>query len=230
MEPHCVSLLILYYSSTVLSKGCLQNDQCSCIFDDDSGDMDLHNLGLQTGDPLWVIPDSSVILNITKACLYNIDTLTPHLYVVKLGFKGVYVIFLISAQKHRLWAVLTSTYDLCFEQTDKKYQDFIWKFSCCGGKTLNLFEEACFRNEVIGEQGSFLKPFLYKVKTCLKRIWFALIDFPPTVTGETTFVTSCLLSCSTMPFKQCYSKMKEFTSKGSTFFPFGVDLFSEQTK
>ena len=43
---------IIYYSSTVLSKECLQNDQCSCTFDDDSGDMDLHNLGLQTGDPL----------------------------------------------------------------------------------------------------------------------------------------------------------------------------------
>ena len=33
--------------------------------------------------------------------------------LVKLGFIGVYIIFLISAQKHRLWvleAVLTSTH------------------------------------------------------------------------------------------------------------------------
>ena len=35
-------------------------------------------------------------------CLYNFDPLKPHFYVVKLGL-GVYIIFLISAQKHRLW-------------------------------------------------------------------------------------------------------------------------------
>ena len=36
--------------------------------------------------------------NITKICLYNFDPLKPHFYIVKLGFTGVYVIFLISAQ------------------------------------------------------------------------------------------------------------------------------------
>ena len=35
---------------------------------------------------------------ITKTCLYNFGPLKPHFYVVKLGFTGVYVIFLISAQ------------------------------------------------------------------------------------------------------------------------------------
>ena len=35
---------------------------------------------------------------ITKTCLYNIDPLKPHLYIVKLGFTGVYFIFLISCQ------------------------------------------------------------------------------------------------------------------------------------
>ena len=29
--------------------------------------------------------------------------LKPHFYIVKLGFTGVYIIFLISAKKHRLW-------------------------------------------------------------------------------------------------------------------------------
>ena len=33
---------------------------------------------------------------------YNIDTLKRHFYTVKLGFIGVYIIFLICAQKHRL--------------------------------------------------------------------------------------------------------------------------------
>ena len=42
---------------------------------------------------------------ITKTCLYNFDPLQPHFYTVKLGFTGVYIIFLISAQKHRLWVL-----------------------------------------------------------------------------------------------------------------------------
>ena len=40
--------------------------------------------------------------NITKTRLYNFNPLEPHFYTVKLGFTGVYIIFLISAQKHRL--------------------------------------------------------------------------------------------------------------------------------
>ena len=36
--------------------------------------------------------------HITKTCLYDFDPLKPHFYVVKLGFTGVYTIFLISAQ------------------------------------------------------------------------------------------------------------------------------------
>ena len=35
---------------------------------------------------------------ITKTCLYNFDPLKSHFYVVKLGFTGVYIIYLISAQ------------------------------------------------------------------------------------------------------------------------------------
>ena len=38
------------------------------------------------------------ILHITKTCLYNFDPLKPHFYIVKLGFTGVYIVFLISAQ------------------------------------------------------------------------------------------------------------------------------------
>ena len=37
-------------------------------------------------------------LLITKTCLYNFDPLKPHFYIVKLGFTGVYIIFLFSAQ------------------------------------------------------------------------------------------------------------------------------------
>ena len=34
-------------------------------------------------------------LHITNTCLYKFDLLQPHFYIVKLGFTGVYVIFLI---------------------------------------------------------------------------------------------------------------------------------------
>ena len=40
---------------------------------------------------------------ITKTYLYNFDPFKPYFYIVKLGFTGVYIIILISAQKHRLW-------------------------------------------------------------------------------------------------------------------------------
>ena len=58
------------------------------------------------------IPDTccisldKVIFFITKACLYNFDPRKPHFYIVKLGFTGVFIIFLISAQKHRLWVLV----------------------------------------------------------------------------------------------------------------------------
>ena len=41
-----------------------------------------------------------------ETCLYNFDPLKPHFYIVKLGFTRVYIIILISAQKHRLWVVV----------------------------------------------------------------------------------------------------------------------------
>ena len=43
---------------------------------------------------------------ITETRLYNFDPLKPHFYIVKLEFTGVYIIFLISAQKHRLWVLV----------------------------------------------------------------------------------------------------------------------------
>ena len=46
------------------------------------------------------------LISSSKTCLYNIDPLKPHFYIVKLGFTGVYIMFLISAQKHRLWVLV----------------------------------------------------------------------------------------------------------------------------
>ena len=60
---------------------------------------------------------------ITKTYLYNVNPLKPHFYIVKLGNSGVYIIFLISAQKHRL----CQKHNLCFEQKFEKYQNFYMK-------------------------------------------------------------------------------------------------------
>ena len=40
--------------------------------------------------------------SITKTYLYDFDPLKPHFYKVKLGFTWIYIIFLISVQKHKL--------------------------------------------------------------------------------------------------------------------------------
>ena len=41
---------------------------------------------------------SYAVYFITETYLYNFDPLKPHFYIVKLGFTGVYITFLISAQ------------------------------------------------------------------------------------------------------------------------------------
>ena len=40
---------------------------------------------------------SKLLPVITKTNLHNFDTLKPHFYIAKLGFTGVYIIFLMSA-------------------------------------------------------------------------------------------------------------------------------------
>ena len=73
---------------------------------------------------------------ITKTCLYNFDPLKPHLYIVKLGFTGVYIIFLISAQKHRLWVRVRTAYVL-----SKNIRIFLSEnFPFFGCKIFNIFE------------------------------------------------------------------------------------------
>ena len=92
---------------------------------------------------------------ITKTCLYNFDPLKPHFYIVKLGFTGVYIVFLISA--YLIEAVLTSTHNVCFEQKYVKYRIFyLIFFLFFDGKIFSIFEYACFRNGYgISEYGMY---------------------------------------------------------------------------
>ena len=51
-------------------------------------------------------PGTNTDKTITKTYLYNVHPLNAHFYIVKRGFTGLYIIFLISAQKHRLWVLI----------------------------------------------------------------------------------------------------------------------------
>ena len=46
--------------------------------------------------------ETIVDFNTMKTSYITLTPLKPHFYIVKQGFTGVYIIFLISAQKHRL--------------------------------------------------------------------------------------------------------------------------------
>ena len=73
------------------------------------------------------------IIPFLHTSLYNFDPLKPQFYIVKLGFTGVNIIFLISAQKHRLWVLVSPAsssdsneyHNLYFEQKYKKCQNYL---------------------------------------------------------------------------------------------------------
>ena len=86
---------------------------------------------------------------ITKTCLYKFDPLKPHFYRVKLGFTGVYIIFLISAQNIDCGYTLEPPYwggseeylqSMFWAKIWKISEIFIWNFSFFGGKIFSIFE------------------------------------------------------------------------------------------
>ena len=89
-----------------------------------------------------IATSSSVnIHRITKTCLYNFDPLKPHFYIVKLGFTGVYIIFLISAQKHRLWYSLEPPRrGGSNEYPQSMFWAEIWKISLFLSENFQFFE------------------------------------------------------------------------------------------
>ena len=86
---------------------------------------------------------------ITKTCLYNVDPLKPHFYIVKLGFTGVYIIFHISAQSIDCGYSLepprrggSNKYPqyMFLSRYKKNIRIFVWNFSYFVGKFSNIFE------------------------------------------------------------------------------------------
>ena len=57
------------------------------------------DMGTSSHWGLIIAPGQETNGDITKTYLYKFDPLKPHFYIVKRGFTGIYIIFLISAQK-----------------------------------------------------------------------------------------------------------------------------------
>ena len=109
---------------------------------------------VRISSPLCVHHTARVLSIAITKCLCNFDPLKPILYIVKLGFTGVHIIFLISAQKHRLWYSLepprrsgSTEYpqSMFWSEIWKISEFFIWKFSFFvvfffGGKIFSIFE------------------------------------------------------------------------------------------
>ena len=86
---------------------------------------------------------------ITKTYLYNFDPLKPHFYIVKLGFTGVYIIFLIYAQNidcgyslepPRRGGSNECPQSMFCAEVWKISEFFIWKFSVFVDKMFCIFE------------------------------------------------------------------------------------------
>ena len=101
-------------------------------------------------------------------CPCNMYPLTPHFYIVKQGFAGVYIIF---ALKHILW-VLVRTATICFEQQYENSQKISTE-NChfYSREKLLYIAWACFRNVSVLMLSS---PFRPKKKY----VCFRLPDLP----------------------------------------------------
>ena len=86
---------------------------------------------------------------ITKTCLYNFDPLKPHFYIVKLGFAGAYIIFVISVQNIDCGYALepprrggSNEYpqSMFCAEIWKNIRDFHLKFSGFDGEIFYIFE------------------------------------------------------------------------------------------
>ena len=96
-----------------------------------------------------------VIFVITKTYLYDFDPLKPHFYIVKLGFTGVYIIFLISAQNIDCWYSLEPPHwgssneyqrSIFWAEIWKISEFFYLKIFIFCGDIFRIFEWAFFRN------------------------------------------------------------------------------------
>ena len=125
----------------IVSTGC---SACKTLnLTNQKKDMDSGCMGRQTES------QAKELVAITKTCLFNFDPIKPHFYVVKLGFTGVHIIFLISAQNIDCRYSLESPrrgdsneypQSMFWAEIWKISELFIWKFSFFSAKIFSIFE------------------------------------------------------------------------------------------
>ena len=82
---------------------------------------------------------------ITKTCLYSFDPLKPHFYIVKLGFTGVYIIFLFLLRNINCGYSLESPHrGDSNEYPQSMFWAEIWKISEILSKNSHFFGEKIF--------------------------------------------------------------------------------------
>ena len=116
---------------------------------------------------------------ITKTYLYNFDPIKPHFYIVKLGFIGVYIIFVISAQnKDCRYSLEPPRRGGSKEYPPSMFWAKIWKIS-----------------EVLSENFQFV---LVKFSIYLNRRVFVMTNAPKSAWAwESFYITS---SCATTSY------------------------------
>ena len=80
---------------------------------------------------------------ITQTYLYNFDPLKQHFYIVKLGFTGVYIIFLLSDKNIDCGYSFggSNKYPQSVLSRNMKKSEFLYEnFQFFGGEIFNLFE------------------------------------------------------------------------------------------
>ena len=97
--PYLFSTLLLLYSAaykyTAWCKFCICFRKLNCFV-------------LTSTCLLYVVKDKKLYsLSPNKISVLFCSIIFTHFYIVKLGFIGVYIIFLISAKNHRLWILVS---------------------------------------------------------------------------------------------------------------------------
>ena len=118
---------------------------------------------------LWIL--LFFYANIMKTCLYNFDPIKPYFYIVKLGFTGVYIIFLNFAQKHRLWEDCGYSLELPRQGSSKEYPQ-------------SIFWLEIWKIEFLSENFQFLE---VKFSTYLNRPVFVMITTMSVLDKSTNF-------------------------------------------
>ena len=60
------------------------------------------------------------LISSSVTCMCNLDPIAAKFYTVKLGFIGIYIIFLISALKQKLWVLVRTATSYVLSRNNKK--------------------------------------------------------------------------------------------------------------